>query len=326
MVITAYEVRGDERADFLKISEKEGVELHMHSEPLNKDTLSFAEGSEGVTILGISNVDADIISGLKKLGVKYLSTRTIGYNHIDINAAKKAGIKVCNANYAPNGVADYTIMLMLMVLRNYKPALWRGQVYDFSLKGLQGREMKDLCVGIMGTGRIGTAVIKSLSGFGCKILAYDLNRNPEAEKYAEYTDIDSIYRECDIISVHMPLFDSTYHIINKESIAKMKDGVILINCARGELMNLDDLIDCIESEKIGGLGLDTVESEEKLIHLDLRTDILDNRRIAYLRQFPNVVMTQHMAFYTDAAVRSMVICGVKGICEMKESGKTATML
>ncbi|MDE5933677.1 MAG: lactate dehydrogenase, partial [Lachnospiraceae bacterium] len=197
-------------------------------------------------------------------------------------------------------------------------AMWRGQVNDFSLNGLQGREMKDLTIGIMGTGRIGQQVMKNLSGFGCKMLCYDVCQNEVSASLGTYVDLDTLLRSCDVITLHMPLLDSTYHIINDETLAKMKDGVVLVNCARGELMDIETLIKGIETEKIGALGIDTLEGEEAIIHADHRVDILANRNWFYLHQFRNVVMTQHMAFYTDSAVESMVRCGIMGICQMSQ--------
>lgn len=326
MKITAFEVRDDERRFFLELSKKYNIEIELISDRLTVDTLDKITDSCGITTLGQSKLDRDLLTLLAQKNIQYLATRTIGYNHIDIAAANELGIKVLNANYAPYGVAEYTIMLMLMVLRHYKPALWRGEVYDYSLKGLRGKELRNLTVGIIGTGRIGAAVIKCLTGFGCKILAYNRHPKDEIKQYAQYVDLDTLYRESDIISLHLPLLPATHHIINKDSISKMKDGVILINCARGELMNLDDLIDELEVCKIGGLGLDTVESEEGLVHRDRRTDILNNRRIAYIRQFPNVVMTQHMAFYTDEAVFSMVNCAVEGIISLANTGTYSTLI
>ena len=330
MKIAAFDVREDERADFANAAERTGVEVELHAEALTADNAELARGAAGVSVLGHSQLDAELLETLKGMGVAVAATRTIGVNHIELDAAKRLGVAVLNADYAPNGVAEYTVMFMLLVLRNYKPALWRGQVYDFSLEGLQGREMRNLTVGVMGTGRIGRTVIRILTGFGCKILAYDPYPNPEAAKMAEYVDIDTLYAKSDLITLHMPLIEhgpnANKHIINRDSIARMKDGVVLINCARGELMDLDALIDNIEAEKIGGLGLDTVETEGELIHRDRRTDILTNRGIAYLRQFPNVVMTQHMAFYTDAAVHSMVACSVDGIKAVLEDGDFRTRL
>ncbi len=321
MKIFVYSLRDDEKQHFKDLENQLDVEIFYSTNEPTIENSHLLEGIEAVSILGKTQIDQSLLDVWKDKGVRYLATRTIGYNHIDVKYAHCIRIKVCHAKYAPNGVADYTIMFMLMVLRHYKPALWRGQVYDYSLTGLQGREMRSLTVGIMGTGSIGATVIKALSGFGCRILAYDLYENDAVKAYATYVDLATLYRESDMISLHMPLVESTHHIINQESIHQMKDGVILINCARGELMDLDTLIDELESGKIGGLGLDTVESEEGLIHMDLRTSILNNRRIAYIRQFPNVVMTQHMAFYTQEAVESMVKYSIYGLLKMSQGEK-----
>lgn len=326
MKICAYEVREDERKSFEDIARQTETEVNLHVEVPSVETATLAQGCEGVTILGQGDINAALLDLWADMGVKYLSTRTIGFNHIDLAHAAKRGIKVCNASYPPSGVADFTLMLMLMCLRNYKQALWRGQVNDFSLMGLEGRELGDLTVGVMGTGRIGQAVMQRLSGFGCKILAYDPYPDEKVREYAEYVDMDTLYARSDVITLHMPLIDATRHLINKESLTKMKDGVVIINCARGELADVDALIKGIERGKIGALGLDVVEFEEGITHVDHRIDILANRHMAYLRQFRNVVMTQHMAFYTDTAVYSMVCCGVQGIVEMKQTGSCSTEL
>lgn len=316
MKIYAFEVRNDEREHFEELMKNYDVEIVMDSGILTLEKIQTLEDGSGVSILGLMNYGPKELDALKEKGIFYMSTRTIGFNHIDVEYAKKIGIHVCNANYAPNGVADYTVMMILLCLRHYKQALWRINVNDYSLGGLIGKEMKDLTIGIMGTGRIGATVIQNLSGFGCRILAYDVYENEAVKKYASYVDLEELYRECDIISLHMPLLPSTHHIINHESISKMKDGVVLINCARGSLMDVKSLIDNIETGKIGALGLDCIEFEENIVHKDLRTDILSNRDMAYIRQFKNVVYTQHMAFYTDAAVKSMVECGILGILNM----------
>lgn len=326
MKICAYEVREDERESFERIAAQCGVEVTLNEEVPSLDSASLARGCEGVTTLGQGQIHAALLDTWADMGVKYLSTRTIGYNHIDLTHAEQVGMKVCNACYPPSGVADFTIMLMLMCLRHYKQALWRGQVNDFSLNGLKGRELGNLTVGVLGTGRIGQAVIQRLQGFGSSILAYDPHPNPVLSKQIEYVSRDELFARCDLITLHMPLTPATHHIINKESLAKMKDGVVIINCARGDLADVDALIKGIETEKIGALGLDVVEFEEGITHVDHRIDILSNRHMAYLRQFRNVVMTQHMAFYTDTAVNSMVNCGVKGIVEMAQTGTCATQL
>lgn len=326
MKIYAFEVREDEKEFFDAIRKKYSLDLTLSPKILTAGDIPQLDEGAGISILGMGTYGPRELDLLKTRNIRFLSTRTVGYNHIDIAYASRAGIHVCNASYAPNCVADYTVMMILLCLRNYKQALWRTQVNDYSLGGLMGRELKDLTVGIMGTGKIGFAVIRNLSGFGCRLLAYDKYENPAVKQYAGYVSLDDIYRECDVISLHMPLLPDTYHIINEESIRKMKKGVVLINCARGSLMDIGSLIDNIESEHIGALGVDCLENEENIVHRNLKTDIFPNRDMAYLRQFKNVVHTQHMAFYTDSAVKSMVECGICGLLDMAAGKPCATQL
>lgn len=326
MKIAAFEVRPDEKASFARWAKAYNVEVTGYGEVPSLENANLVAGCEGVTFLGQGKINRELLTEYKKLGVKCVSTRTIGSDHIDLEAAKELGIRVCNANYAPDSVADFTIMMMLMCLRQYKQAFWRGYVNDFSLAGLEGRNLSAMTVGVMGTGRIGQRVIRDLTGFGCRILAYDVYQNAEVAKLAEYVDLDTLYKESDIITLHMPLLPSTHHMINQESIAKMKNGVILVNCARGGLTDTEALIEGIESMQIGALGMDTAEGEEGIIHCDRRSDIIANRNWFYLHQFRNVIMTQHMAFYTEQAVDSMVQCGIEGIVKMAEEGTYPTML
>lgn len=326
MKIMAYEVREDEIEYFEKLSKELGMEIQTSPEVLKDEDIIGMEEGTGVSVLGMRHYGEEEMKLFSEHGVRALSTRTIGWNHIDMGAAKKYGIHVCNARYAPNGVADYTVMMILLCLRYYKMALWRMQVNDYSLDGMIGRELRNLTVGVIGTGRIGTQVLKNLSGFGCRLLCASRHESPEAAKYAKYVPLETIYKECDVISFHVALTPETEHMINASTISTMKDGVVLINCARGGLMDMKALIEGIESEKIGALGLDTVENEEGIVHRDRRNDIFSDRDIAYLRQFKNVVYTQHMAFYTDAAVESMVRCGVEGLVQMLDGEKCPTQL
>jgi lactate dehydrogenase-like 2-hydroxyacid dehydrogenase len=319
MNITAYETRKDEIGVFKQLAEELGLTVTYLEHALTKDTVHFAAGSDGVTVLG-AEINAEILHQLKALNINFIATRTVGYNHIDLDTAKQLNIRISNASYGPDGVADYTVMLILMSLRKYKQAMFRANVNDYSLNGLQGKEMKDLTIGIIGTGRIGAKVIECLTGFGCEVLAYDTFHNLAIEGKATYVSLEELYARADVISLHIPLFASTIQIINKVSLSKMKDGVILINCSRGELMNIPDLIDAIEHEKIGALGLDVFENEAGIYHFDRRTEIIKNRDMAYIRQFPNVIMTQHMAFYTDAAVQDMVACGINNLVSFITTG------
>lgn len=326
MKICAFEVREDEKKDFTHLAGEFGIEITCHPGSLTMDNISICKGCEGVAILGESIMDEKMLDALKSEKVLYVATRSIGYNHINLEYAKKVGIKVCNSNYPSKGVADYTVMLILMSIRNFKRAFLHQRVNDYSLNGLVGREMKDLAVGIVGTGRIGFEVINNLSGFGCRMMAYDVFENENVKKYAEYVSLETLYEHSDVITFHLNLNESTYHMVNDESLEKMKDGVILINCARGEIMNNETLIRGIENGKIGGLALDVLENEEGIYHHDKKSSILKNRDMAYLRQFPNVVLTPHIAFYTDKAVSSMVRCAVEGIYDFSTTGTCKTQL
>lgn len=318
MRICAYEVRDDERSCFQEMEEAFGVEICLYTQVPEPKHADLARGCQAVTVLGQGMIGDRLLDRWKEAGVRYLSTRTAGVDHIDMEYARKIGIQVCSASYPPSGVAEFTLMLMLMCLRKYKQALWRGQVNDFSLDGLMGRELREMTVGVVGAGRIGRYVIRLLSSFGCRVLAYSRSRREDLAGCGEYADLDLLYRQSDLITLHLPLTEQTYHMINETSLKKMKDGVVIVNCARGELADSDALIAGIESGKIGALGLDVVEDERGITHVDHRVDILSNQKMAYLRQFPNVVMTPHMAFYTETAVKSMVRCGVQGIIDMAE--------
>ncbi|WP_205461721.1 D-isomer specific 2-hydroxyacid dehydrogenase family protein [Mangrovibacterium lignilyticum] len=318
--ITVFEAREDEAPYFNRLADECGIDISCHPEKLSTSNLKLAEGSSAISILGQSYLDADLLQKLKQSGIDFISTRTVGYNHIDLKAAKETGIRISNAFYDPNGVADYTVMLILMSLRKYKQAMWRANVNDYSLFGLQGKEMRNLTIGIVGTGNIGAQVVENLSGFGCRLIASSNRINEKINDQVQYMPLDQLYAEADVISYHVPLLESTYRMVCKASLDKMKKGVILINCSRGELMNFSDVIDAIENHKIGAMALDVFENESGIYHLDRRTDIISNRDMAYIRQFPNVIMTQHIAFYTDTAVATMVECGIKSLVSFLTTG------
>ena len=306
MKIFVYNYREfDEAEYFQKFSKEYGVELGITTDAPTMENAHLAEGYEYVSII-TTKIDAELMEKFHKLGVKMISTRTIGYDHVDIEAAKRLGMHVSNVSYSPECVADYTVMLMLMSIRKMKRIMQREEINDFSLPGIQGRELPNFTVGVLGTGRIGRAVIRDLSGFGCKIYAYDKYENDAVKEHAQYADLDTIYRECDLITLHMPLLEDNFHLIDGDAIAKMKDGVVIVNTARGGLIETKALIEGIESGKISAAGLDVIEDEFGMYYYDRKSDILSKRDLYILRGFPNVTVTPHMAFYTDQAVSDMV--------------------
>ena len=320
MKIFVYNYREfDEAEYFQKFSEEYGVELGICTDEPTLENAHLAEGYEYVTII-TSKIDRELMKKFHELGVRMISTRTVGYDHVDIAAAKEFGIHVSNVSYSPECVADYTVMLMLMSIRKMKRIMQRGALNDFSLPGIQGKELPNLTVGVLGTGRIGQAVIRDLSGFRCKIYAYDKYENKAVKEHAQYADLDTIYKECDLITLHMPLLEDNFHLIGKEAISRMKEGVVIVNTARGGLIDTKALIEGIESAKVGAAGLDVIEDEFGMYYHDRKSDVLSKRDLYILRGFPNVVVTPHMAFYTDQAVSDMVKHSIES-CLLRAEGK-----
>lgn len=321
MKVTVYSCRSfDEKKLFEKYGSEMGIELVLCPDGPDKENAHLAQGSECIDIL-TTQMTKELLKIFAGYGVKYITTRTIGYDHIDVKAAKALGMKVANAPYGPCGVADYTVMLILMTIRKMKRIIERTNIQDYTLKGIQGRELKDLTVGVIGTGRIGTTVLKNLSGFGCRRIAYDLFENEEVKKEGiPYVTLEEMWQQADVITLHAPLTDKNHHMINEEAISKMKDGVMIINTARGGLIDSQALISGIEKGKIGGAGLDVVENEFELYYYDRKSDILNNRELAVLRGFPNVTVSHHMAFYTDDCVETVVRDSLLG-CQCFAQGK-----
>lgn len=309
----------DEDTFFHRFAAEYDIELGICREAPTLENAELARGADYLSIL-TTEIDRPLMEKFASMGIKMISTRTVGYDHVDLEAAKEFGVQVSNATYTAECVADYTIMLMLMAIRKMKRIMERASINDFTLQGIQGRLLSSFTVGIIGTGKIGRQVIKFLSGFGCKVYAHDLYESDEVRQYAEYTDLETIYRECDMISLHMPLTEENFHMINRDTIAQMRDGVVIINTARGGLIDSMALIEGIESGKVGAAGLDVVENEFAMYYYDRKFDVLGNRELSILRDFPNVVVTPHMAFYTDQSISDMVRHSLLS-CRLTEDGK-----
>ena len=305
MKILAYSHRNDETEYFKEFSKKYNVEVVLTEKEPSMESAELAKDFDCISII-TTIVDAELVEKFHELGVKFISTRTIGYDHIDLQEAKKLGVNVGNATYSPTSVADYTIMMILMATRKMKLIMDCSNCQDYSLIGVQGKELPNLTVGVIGTGKIGKTVIKHLSGFGCEILAHDIYEQEEVKNCSKYVDLECLFKNSDIITLHMPATEDNYHMINKESLSKMKNGVFIINTARGSLINTEDFIEAIESGKVGGAALDVIEQESNIYYNDLKGQVLKNRDLAILKSFPNAIVTPHTAFYTDQAVSDMV--------------------
>lgn len=324
MKIFVYAMREfDELKYFEECREKYGITFDYTTAYPAPDNLSLAEGYDAVSVI-TNPIDRETLRTFSEMGVKYLATRSIGYEHIDVEAAGHFGIRVCHASYSPNSVANYTIMLMLMACRNIGYILEKSRLQDYSLGGKIGKELSLCTVGVVGTGKIGETVIRHLSGFGCRMLAYDLYEKESVKQYAEYVTLDRLYQESDIITLHVPGMTENYHMLDEKAFEKMKDGVMLVNAARGMLVDTDALIAALESGKVGFAALDTVEEENGLYYLNREGDIIANRHRAVLGAFPNVILSPHMAFYTEQAVSDMVGKTVEAMVLLSE-GKESSL-
>ncbi len=321
MRIAAFEVRDDEKDEFARQAKRAGVdELVCHEGALDPSDLGCIEGFDAVLVLGANHYDADFLAGIAGRGVAVLVGRTVGIDYIDTQAAADAGLLVSNISYSPDSVADFTCMLILVALRKYKPAIYLQNVNDFSLSELMGKTLSSQTVGIVGTGAIGSAVATRLAAFGCKILAYGHHQNPAVAQVGTYVDLETLYRESDIVSFHVPDRADNHHMVNARTLAQMKDGVMLVNTARAGLMDIECLIKGIETGKIGSLAMDVFDGEQGIYHRSHVNEIIANRDMAYLRQFPNTVLTQHMAFCTQQAVNQMVAHAVDKALELGRRG------
>ena len=307
MNVVLYTTRLYEK-DFLKTSNADKHHLKFIDVPLKEETAYLAKGADAVSIFVNDDASEHVLEILHNEGVKFMALRSAGYNHVDLVIAKELKMRVARVPaYSPYAVAEHTVALMLALNRKLIRANDRVHDLNFSLEGLTGFDMNGKTVGVIGTGEIGKIVIRILHGFGCNILAYDVKEAEEIkEKYGViYTTVDDLYQRSDIITLHVPLIPQTKYLINSESIARMKQGVMLINTSRGGLVNTKQVIAALKKGKIGYLGLDVYEEEAKLFFEDHSGDILQDDVISRLLTFKNVLITSHQAFLTDTAIRNI---------------------
>lgn len=296
--------------EHLHISEAEklGISSVIITQRLTKDTVIYAVNCEAVSLFSSDDASDNVLELLHAIGVKYIALRSTGYNHVDIEKAEQFGMKVANVPaYSPNAIAEHAITMMMVLNRKIIEANDRVRENNFLLDDLIGFDMIGKTVGIIGVGRIGTALAKILNGFGCKVLGYDLEVNIELQQKGilNYVSLPEIYQQSDIISLHVPYSKSTHHIINRESISKMKDRVMLINTGRGGLMNTHDVIAAVYSGKIGYLGLDVYEKESGLFFEDKSNEVIKDELFLELKKLPNTLITGHQAFLTKEALLGM---------------------
>lgn len=306
MKIAIFSASGFERKH-LEAANADRHELRWLPACLDAQTALLARDCEVACLFVNDDAKAEVLEILAQNGVRYLALRSAGFNHVDLEAAQKLKLRVANVpDYSPYAVAEHAVALMLALNRKLIRANRRVEDLNFLLDGLVGFDMNGKTAGIVGTGKIGAVLAKILHGFGCRLLAYDLTENPDLARFdLTYTDLDTLFRNADIISLHVPLNPQTRYMINAENIAKMKRGVMLINTSRGGLVNTKEVVQALKSGQIGSLGLDVYEEEQALFFEDHSNDILQDDTIARLLTFPNVLITAHQAFLTDTALKNI---------------------
>jgi D-lactate dehydrogenase len=272
---------------------------------LGLHSISMASGFDAVCVFVNDRLDRQVLEGLVQQGVKWVALRCAGFNRLDVAAAKELKLRVCRVpEYSPHAVAEHAVALILALNRKTHKSYLRVREQNFSLNGLIGFDLFRKTVGVVGTGRIGSVFARLMRGFGCEVLASDVNQNPDLVGLGvKYVSRDELFQRSDVISLHCPLIPGeTQHMIDREAIRKMKPGVMLINTSRGGLIDTAAVIEGLKNKHIGYLGIDVYEQEERLFFKDLTASIIDDDLLQRLVSFPNVLITGHQAFFTEEAL------------------------
>lgn len=325
MRILAYHVQPYEEKAFLKWAKENNIEVVLEKGLLTVDSVEKAKGFDGVTTQQVIPVkDEEIFKKLKEYGIAQVSSRTAGVDMFGLDIAKEYGVAITNVpRYSPNAIAELAVSHAMQLLRNInhiKSAMEKG---DFTWnKDLISREIRSCTVGVIGTGKIGFTAAKLFKGLGAKVIGYDKFINEEAKEVLEYRDnLDDLLKESDIISLHLPLVEDTYHLINKDNLKLMKDDAILVNTGRGALINVDDVIEALENGKLFGAGLDVLECETLYVNQKIDLEKIKGTVVEKLMSMDNVVLTGHFAFFTETAVDNMVSTALDNIKNSIETGK-----
>lgn len=310
ITVSFYDAKPYDIEYFNNANHNYGFEIHFIEARLDTDTAVLSNGSDVVCAFVSDNVSADVISMLSANGVKLIAMRCAGYNNVDIRYAQDRIPVVRVPAYSPYAVAEHAMAMLLTLNRRTHKAFLRTRDFNFSLNGLTGFDLHGKTVGVVGTGNIGSVFIDICRGFGMKILAYDVVEN---NPYAEYADLDTVFSRSDIISLHCPLNQHTHHLIDRDSIAKMKRGVFIVNTSRGALIDSDDLLEGLLSEKIGGACLDVYEEESELFYEDNSHVIVKDDVLSRLICLPNVIVTSHQGFLTREALSNIASTTLENI-------------
>lgn len=304
MKIAFYSTKPYDKIYFEPFSKEYNISIRFFEVPCNEETISLTKGYDAICIFVNDYLTAQMIKELKNMKVKAILLRSAGFNHVDINAACQCDIPVLRVpSYSPEAVAEFAMALLLTVNRQTHRAYTRTRDFNMSIHGLMGTDLYGKTAGVIGTGKIGQAMIRILKGFGMKVLAYDPYPNLDLD--ISYETLENVFRNSDMITLHCPLTPETKHMISAETIAWMKDGVYLINTSRGDLIRTEELIEGLLQKKFAGVGLDVYDEEDGVFYEDNSNEIMEDQQLARLLTFPNVLVTSHMSFFTNEAVRAI---------------------
>lgn len=305
MKIAFYGTKPYDKTWFEPLAKDYGFEIRFIELPCSEETVFLAKGYDAICIFVNDYVNAKMIDELYNLKVKAILLRSAGFNHVDVKAAEDKIAVLRVPSYSPEAVAEFAMSLLLTVNRHTNKAYNRTRDFNMSLNGLMGNDLNHKVAGIIGTGKIGQAMIRICNGFSMQVLAYD--PYPVKGLEAEYVSVEELMKRSDVISLHCPLTSSTKHIINRDTIAMMKEGVYLVNTSRGGLIDTDALIEGLLQKKFGGVGLDVYEEEEGIFYEDRSGEIIQDENLVRLVTFPNVLITSHMGFFTTEAMQAIAI-------------------
>lgn len=318
MNITFFDTKSYDQEAFERIGQNRGHEFKFYESRLSIDTVELARGSDAVCVFVNDKVDAPVIDRLYELGIRMIALRCAGYNNVDM-AHCFGKIHVFHVpGYSPYAVAEHAVAMLLTSIRRIHKAYIRTRDFNFSLHNLTGFDLHGKTVGVVGTGRIGRVFIDICRGFGMRILAYDTCPNPELGEI--YVPLDTLFSESDIISLHCPLTEQTYHMIDAAAMEKMKKGVMLVNTSRGALIDAEALLEGIKARKIGGACLDVYEEEANIFFHDYSGHIISDDTLARLISMPNVIVTSHQAFLTAEALNNIAETTLNNLEEFSREG------
>ena len=320
MKILFYDTKSYDKESFQDtLKDYQGITIEYTKSDLDPRTAALAEGFDAVCAFVSSDIGTQTMEILHEKGITLLLMRCAGFNNVDLETARKYGIRVMRVpGYSPEAVAEHAMALALASNRRLYKAYNKVRENDFSLSGLMGFNFYQKTAGIIGTGKIGAAMCRICRGFGMRVIAYDVYQNESLKEFVEYVSLERLLSDSDVISLHYPLMDSTYHIINIDTIRQMKDGVILVNTSRGALVKTDDLIEGIRMHKFAGVGLDVYEEETNNVFEDRSDEILEHSTTARLLSFPNVMITSHQGFFTREALGGIAATTLRNAMDYAE--------